>query len=168
MQNRTKVILASTTAALVLATAIGVSKAREYRSHGYMNHDRHGMATQIFDRFDLDGNGAVSQAEVDGLRKSEIAKHDTDGNGKLNLKEFEALWLGYVRNRMVDHFQRLDSDGNAEVTDAEIARPLNMMMTWMDRNDDKTLTRDELRGGHRWGKKHRRYEKDDDDDRRKD
>jgi Ca2+-binding EF-hand superfamily protein len=169
MQKRTKVILASTAAAIVLAGAVGVSTARESHRFGMMGHGGgHGMASmanKIFDHFDSDGNGAVSKAEVDGVRKSEIKKNDTNKDGKLSLDEFEALWLGYMRERMVDHFQKLDADGDAVVTDAEIAAPLNKMMSWLDRNNDDTLTKDELRRkGHRWGSKKRYYDDDDDDD----
>ena len=172
MENRTKIILASTAVVLVLATVAGVSKARDSYRHGYMGHDRHGMATKMFDRFDTDGNGAISKTEVDGVRKSEMSKHDANNDGKLGLEEFEGLWVGYMRERMVDHFQRLDADGDALVTDEEISKPLNRIMSWLDRNDDDTLTRDELRrkGHHMGGMKYRfgRDDDDDDDDRKKD
>lgn len=170
MENRTKIILASTAVVLILATAAGVSKARDSYRHGYMGQDRHGMAEKMFDRFDTDGNGAISKTEVDSVRKSEMSKHDSNEDGKLSLGEFEALWVGYMRDRMVDHFQRLDSDGDAQVTDEEISKPLNRIMSWLDRNDDNALTRDEMhrKGRHMGGMKHRYGRDDDDDDRRKD
>ena len=164
MQKRTKIILASTAAAIVLAGAVGVSKARESYKYGMMSHDRHGMAEKMFDRFDTNGDGAISKIEVENVRKSEILKHDANKDGKINLQEFEALWVGYMRERMVDHFQKLDADGDAVITDEEIAKPLNKVMSWMDRNNDDKLTKDELRRKHRWGSKRFRYNDDDDDD----
>ena len=174
MQKRTKIILGTTTAAIILAGAIGVSTAREGFKNGMMGHGgmggmggmgMHAMAEKIFDRFDSDANGAISKAEVNKFPKSEIQKHDANKDGKLSLDEFEALWVGYVRERMVDHFQKLDANGDATVTEDEIARPLNKMMSWLDRNDDDTLTKGELR--HKRYGKHRRHD-DDDDDRKKD
>ncbi|MBT7744062.1 MAG: hypothetical protein HN725_02135, partial [Alphaproteobacteria bacterium] len=72
MQKRTKIILASTAAAIVLAGAVGVSKARESYKYGMMSHDRHGMAEKMFDRFDTNGDGAISKTEVENVRKGEI------------------------------------------------------------------------------------------------
>ena len=165
MENRNKIILAGAVVALVIAGAVGVTKARE----GFMGHSmqngRHGMVTKLFDRVDADKNGAVTQAEVNTLRKTEMAKFDASKDGKLSLDEFENLWLSYVRERMVDHFQRLDSDGDAMVTSDEIATPLNWMMSWLDRNDDKKLTRDELsRHDSLKGRNHHRGKDNDGDD----
>jgi hypothetical protein len=171
MQKRTKIILGTTTAAIILAGAIGVSTARESHRSGMMGMGgmgMHAMAEKIFDRFDSDANGAISKAEVSKFPKSEIQKHDGNKDGKLSLDEFEALWVGYVRERMVDHFQKLDADGDAAITEDEIARPLNKMMSWLDRNDDDTLTKDELRHKrHGMKGKHFRHDDDDDDDDKK-
>ena len=78
------------------------------------------------------------------------------------------MWVGYMRERMVDHFQKLDADGDAVISDEEIASPLNKMMSWMDRNNDDKLTKDELRRKHRWGGKRYRHDDDDDDDKKRD
>ena len=165
MEKRTKIILAGAAAVLVIAGTTGIGMARSGHMGGFMKHDRHAMVGKIFDRFDTDKDGAVSKAEVDALRKAEIAKHDANKDGKISLQEFETLWVGYMRERMVDHFQKLDDDGDAQVTEDEIARPLNTIMSWLDRNNDEKLTKDELRKGHRWGRKHRYMDRDDDDDR---
>ena len=170
MKKRTKIILASTAAVVFLAGAVGVSKAKEgFRNHAfgsnsYMNqarfggHGKSGMQEKIFEKFDLDKNGTITKAEIDGVRKNEIAKNDKNKDGKLSLEEFQSLWTGLMRERMVDHFQRLDNDGDAVVTEEEIAKPMNRMMSFLDRNDDGALSKDELqRRGHgkRWGGKHR-------------
>ncbi len=181
MQKRTKIIIASTAAVVVLAGAIGVSKAREgfhkgyYGGPSYMQHARFGghrggfghgnnMAENIFDKFDVDKNGTITKTEIDGVRKNELAKADTNNDGKLSLNEFQSLWTGLMRERMVDHFQRLDNDGDAVVTEEEIAKPMDRMMSFMDRNGDNAITKDELQRRHRgWGGKHRGRHHDDDD-----
>ncbi len=66
--------------------------------------------------FDTDGNGRVTQAEIDEYRSKRLAKFDTDGNGSLTLSEYQTLWLAAMREKMVDRFQDLDADGDAMVT----------------------------------------------------
>jgi len=76
------------------------------------------------------------------------------------LEEFEKLWLTHMRNRMVDGFQFLDDDGNAQITLEEIAQPMDRMFNRMDRNDDGQITGDEMKRG----KRHAYHDDDDDDD----
>lgn len=166
MQKRTKIFLAGSIAALTLATAVGVSQASDKHRYGHgfghQGSDRHNMMATMMDRMDTDRDGSVSRAELDAMRKSEVGKHDANGDGKLTLGEFEGLWLSFVRDRMVDGFQKLDRDGDAVLTEDEIARPLNRMMSWLDRNDDDKLSKKEMRHkNHRWGG---RRDHDDDDD----
>tara|TARA_B100000315_G_scaffold258633_1_gene311485 strand:+ start:2523 stop:3086 length:564 start_codon:yes stop_codon:yes gene_type:complete len=178
MQKRTKIILASTAAVVVLVGAIGVSTAKEGFQKGYhggpsfMQHARfgghgarHGMADKIFEKFDVDKNGTITKTEIDGVRKNELATADTNKDGKLSLNEFETLWTSLMRDRMVDHFQFLDNDGDAVVTEAEIAKPMDRMLSFMDRNDDGSITKDELQRKYRgWGGKYRGRHHDDHDD----
>ena len=70
----------------------------------------------------------------------------------MSLKEFEALWLEAHRQQMVREFQRLDPNGDAEVTLDEYKEPLSRLVADRDRNGDGALSRDDRRpeGGHRW------------------
>ena len=174
MQKRTKIIIASTAAVVVLAGAVGVSKAREGFKKGYyggpsfMQKSRFGghggkMADKIFEKFDVDKNGTITKTEIDGVRKNEIAKSDANKDGKLSLNEFQTLWTDLMRERMVDHFQFLDNDGDAVVTEEEIAKPMERLLSFVDRNNDGSLTKDELQQRkNRWGKKWRDRHDDDD------
>ena len=107
------------------------------RRHGGMmgGHD-------IIMTFDTDGNGRVTQAEIDEFRGNRLAKFDTDGDGGLTLSEFEALWLAAMREKMVDRFQDLDADGDAVVTTEEFKRPYANLVRHLDKNGDGELSRE--------------------------
>ena len=75
----------------------------------------------------------------------EGAKFDASKDGKLSLKEFEALWLDFTRQQMVRAFQRLDGYGDAAVTVDEYVKPTSRMVMRGDRNDDGKLDQNDFR-----------------------
>ena len=111
-------------------------------------------AKQFLKRYDTNGDGKLSQEEIDTVRKELFAKYDTDKNGTLSLAEFQPLWLDLRNMRMVRAFQRLDQDGNAEVTEIEFVEPLSQLVQFMDRNGDGFLSIEDRkwRGGKRGGR----------------
>lgn len=109
----------------------------------------HGMF-RMMESFDSDGDGKLSQEEIDGARGARFGQFDGDGDQNLTLQEYEQLWLDAMRERMVDRFQRLDADGDAKVTAEEFQRPFSGMVQRMDRNDDGVVDRNDFqrkRGG---------------------
>lgn len=133
-------------------------------SFGHAGKGRHAM--RLFERFDANGDGTVTQQEIEQTRTGLIAKFDADSDGKLSLKEYEGLWMEFMRERMVDRFQHLDRDGDAIVTPEEFASPMTYIVRRIDRDDDGKITRQEVEqmrghghhGGYKW-----RHRKDDDD-----
>ena len=158
MKTRTKTLTAIAIAAALGGTALaGVSYA-DHRDGG------HGMgfleegplavsAMEMFDAADADGDGKLTQAEIDKLRNDLHAAHDADGDGNLSLKEFEGLWHETTRPLTVRAFQMLDTDGDAVVTRAEYDRPLAGIVKRLDRDGDGGLSMKD-----RW------HDDDDDDD----
>lgn len=124
--------------------------------HGAMGRTHDGMrrGVRLFERFDANDDGTLTQGEVDGARARRMARFDTDKDGRLSLKEFEGLWLDFMRERMVDRFQQLDSDGDAAVTAQEFARPFKRVIRRLDRDGDGEISIKELRSGRR-GRGHR-------------
>jgi Ca2+-binding EF-hand superfamily protein len=110
---------------------------------GVFDHGRHGA--KMFKQFDENGDGSVTRAEVDAFLAGKITSFDGDSSGTLSIEEFQALWLEQVRPMMVRHFQFLDVDGNGQVTAEEMNEPAAMMMDRLDRDEDGTVTKDELR-----------------------
>ena len=168
--TRTKksLIAATAIAALGLVTLAGVSHAGRsshdcerggWGKHGERGPGGHGQ--MMFEKFDSDGDGRVTRAELDKTRAEKLESADGNGDGQLTLEEFQVLWLEMARPMMVDRFQDLDEDGNGVVTEAELGQPLAAMFVYLDRDDDGAITAEELRGKHR---KHRKHDHDDDEE----
>ena len=163
MQTRTKTLIAVGLAAAVGGTTIvGVSYAG-HRGHGF--DGRHGpglgfldkgslaaTALEVFDSVDANGDGTLSQAEIDRARNDRRAAHDANRDGNLGLEEFAGLWHETTRPFTVRVFQMLDTDGDAVITRAEYDRPLAGIVARLDRNGDGGLS---LRDG-----RHDRHDED--------
>lgn len=119
------------------------------------HHGHHGMKRlmKLIDAYDADGDGAVTQAEIDEGRATRLTKFDADGDGQLSLAEYEQLWLDAMRERMVDAFQRHDDDGDGQVTAEEFGERTQRMVMMRDRNEDGKLDLEDLRRGKRGGDK---------------
>lgn len=87
------------------------------RGHG------RGGERRLIEQFDRNNDGRVDRAEIDATRRARLAEFDSDRDGRLSLDEYQALWLERFRSRMVDAFQTLDEDGDAQVTEAEFLAP---------------------------------------------
>ena len=150
MKTRTKTLTAIAIAAALGGMALaGVSYA-DHRDGG------HGMsfldsgqlavsAMEVFDAVDADGDGKLTQAEIDKARNDLHAAHDADGDGNLALEEFEGLWHETTRPLTVRAFQMLDTDGDAVITRAEYDRPLAGIVKRLDRDGDGSLSMRESR-----------------------
>ncbi len=108
---------------------------------------------RMFETFDANDDGRITQAEIDAFRKGQFDEHDANKDGKLTLQEYQNLWLAVMRERMVDAFQRHDDDGNAEVTLEEFSERFSRMVRRLDGDGDGAITRDDLRSrfGNRGG-----------------
>ena len=127
-------------------TAGGFRKAHfRGRSMGRRGVRRGRTGERLFQIFDADKNGKLTQKEIDKARAGRLAEYDTDKDGKLSLKEYQPLWLNIMRRRMVDRFQRLDEDGDGRVTGVEFTKPLSSIVVRLDRDEDGSLTRKDFR-----------------------
>ena len=129
--------------------------AREHRAHfrGKDRAGRHGsaraeMMRTVFRQADSDGDGALTQAEIDTFRSAQVDRADVSGDGALSLDEFETLYREFTRNRMVNAFQRLDADGDGQISAAEMDDRFGDVVARMDRNDDGVLTLQDGRRRH--------------------
>jgi Ca2+-binding EF-hand superfamily protein len=138
-----KLLIAGAAAALGLAAFAGASLAdggwgRHHGGHGF-------GGARLFDSFDANDDGVLTQVEIDEVRQSRLVEFDADGDGSLTLEEYQALWVDAMREIMVDRFQAHDDDGDGRVTAAEFAEPFDRIVSRLDADRDGQLTMDELR-----------------------
>lgn len=162
------ILLAGTAAVAALLLAAGIATAdgrggNTRADHGEMRmahagggHGMRGDARgmhrgdrplfRLMERYDTDGDGALTVEEITAARAAQLQEFDADGDGSLSLEEYQALWLEAMRERMVDRFQQHDADGDGAVTREEFSRDLARMVARRDANGDGMMNEDDMRG----------------------
>lgn len=107
------------------------------------------MFTGLFAEVDADGDGSVTQEEIDTFRAATVTNADSSGDGAISLDEFETIYLNFVRARMVDAFQDLDADGDGSISTTEMDSRFGGVVERMDRNGDGALSPDDRGRGRR-------------------
>ena len=102
----------------------------------------------LFAEVDQDGDGSITQADIDAYLEAQRTGADADGDGAVSLAEFEAIWLEQTRQAMTRTFQGLDADASGEITEAELSERFGGVVARMNRDGDGALTlQDRARGG---------------------
>lgn len=164
MSNKTLLALAALALTAVGVGAIADIASADEGGGGWRGRYGHGGVMRNFtERYDANKDGKVSQEEIDSNRIEWFGTFDTDKNGSLTLKEFEALWLEAHRKQMVREFQKLDPNGDAAITLDEYKEPLSRFVANRDRNGDGVVSKEDRpeAGRERWRRDHGR---DDDKD----
>jgi Ca2+-binding EF-hand superfamily protein len=158
MTRTTRLLLTTGVLALAAATFAGASLAGGSwsRHHGGGHGGPGGWSggapgERLFEAFDVNQDGTLTQAEVDQARQAQLAEFDADGNGSLDLEEYQALWLDAMRERMVDQFQAHDDDGDGAVTVEEFTERFDRMVRRLDRNGDGVIDENDRRRPRRDG-----------------
>lgn len=115
--------------------------------HGGLGLGGRGMGPELFEEVDGDGDGSVTQEEVDAYLEAELAAADADGDGAVGLEEFAPVFAERMRPRMVDAFQALDEDGSGAVSAAELDDRFGAVVARLDRDGDDALTLQDGRRG---------------------
>lgn len=117
-------------------------KGHGERGRGHGRHHKGGseMFRTLFVQVDADGDGSVTQVEIDTFRAAKVGEADSSGDGALSIEEFDTLYREFTRSRMVDAFQDLDADGDGVISAAEMDSRFGDIVERMDRDDDGALT----------------------------
>lgn len=129
------------------------------RQRGWGGHGmRHHMRTMM-ERYDVDGDGRITREEIEQVQ-AERFEQASDGEGSIDIEAYAEFWLEENRLRMVRAFQRLDRDGDGEITEEEFNYVTERMMQRMDRGDGELRMRPSgrERSERRWGGRGERSE----------
>ena len=168
MKTHTKIAIAAGIVVIGGVAIAGAGMARGGFGHHSGNWGGHGPfgggpRAMLMEQFDANEDGKLTKVEIDETVRSRIVGADSNGDGQLDLEEFQPLLVEIMRPKIVDGFQFLDADGDAVITMEEIERPVARLVSRLDRNDDGELTEDEMQRRHRgWGRGH--HDHDDEDD----
>ena len=86
---------------------------------------------------DTNADGTLSAEEMTAGIQAELKTYDTNANGTLSLEEFAILHAAHIRPMMVRAFQMHDTDGDGQVTEAEMAAMAAMMQSQMAAGADE-------------------------------
>lgn len=120
------VLGAATIAVPTLVSAHDRGEMRGGMMGGMMMGD--GMTGGLdFAALDADGDGKITQAELDAHRKASVAGFDTDGDGMISKEEATAFATAKVQahiTAMIDQqFAMRDLDGDGKLSAVEIVAP---------------------------------------------
>ena len=150
MKRSIKFALSAVAALGLAAVAVPVIAQQTQMQHGGMMGGRMGMmgeyhgmmgsgmgmmsggaANYVMTAFDTDNDGTLSAEEITAGIQAELETYDTDGNGTLSLEEFAEMHAVHTRLMTVRAFQMHDTDGDAQVTEAEMAAMVELMQRHM-------------------------------------
>lgn len=153
MKRSIKFALAAVAAIGVAGVAAPVIAQQGQMQHGDMRGDAmmggHGMMgggmgmmggaqSYAMATFDTNKDGTLSPEEMTAGIQAELKTYDTDANGTLSLEEFAVMHAAHTRPMTVRAFQMHDADGDAQVTEAEMAAMAAMMQSHMGGQQDGT------------------------------
>ncbi|MFV0490900.1 MAG: EF-hand domain-containing protein [Pseudorhodobacter sp.] len=104
-----------------------------------------------FAAVDADGDGKITEAEVQAYRAARTAELDADGDGKINEAELVAQGMRDAETRATARakrmIERLDSDGDGSLSAAELmtrGRNVASLLDRIDADDDGAVTEAEI------------------------
>lgn len=145
---------------LVSLTALAISASAGLARGG---PDR---AMPGFETLDQDGNGEITQSELNALGEARFAETDGNGDGTLDRAELIAAAVGWAEARATRMIERLDSNGDGVLSQDELTarRDTGRMISRFDSDGNGTLSqaeydagREKMRdrmAGHGHGKRH--------------
>ena len=105
------------TGASVLAA--GAALAKPHGPHGH-----HGPRAS-FEELDANGDGEVTQAEMEAMRARHFSEADTNSDGALSLEELTARAAEQAQDRAKRMLEKLDANNDGVLSTDEMPQPRN-------------------------------------------
>lgn len=105
---------------VIAATTIGAGAALAKGGHG--GHGFKG-GKMTFEQLDADGNGEVTQAEMEAAKAARFAAADSNGDGVLSVEELAAQASAQIAARTTKMIERFDTDGDGALSQEEMPKP---------------------------------------------
>ncbi len=108
---------------------------------------------------DTNMDNAVSMEEFMLLHDLRFKNADANNDGALDDSEVDAIIAARAAGMKSRMLERLDGDGNGQISAEEFANPFQERFSRLDRNDDGSIERSEMRRdrGGREGRERRRW-----------
>ncbi|MQQ08860.1 calcium-binding protein [Epibacterium sp. SM1979] len=87
-------------------------------------HGHHGPRAS-FEELDANGDGEVTQAEMEALRTRHFSAADTNGDGALSLEELTARAAERAQDRAERMLEKLDANNDGVLSTDEMPQPRN-------------------------------------------
>ncbi len=110
----------------------------------------------LFERFDADGDGAISRAEVDATHKARFMEADANGDGAVDLKELTTAMTKRAEEHAARMMERADAnaDGRIDPDEADHGRRHTRFFDRLDADGDGMITKAEAEEARRHFRRH--------------
>ncbi|WP_170381662.1 EF-hand domain-containing protein [Ruegeria atlantica] len=120
-----------------------------------------------FQELDANGDGQLTQEEMEAHRTQRFSKADTDGDGRLSVEEMQAATQKKANDRVTKMFEEHDANKDGFLSEDELPKPrrAGKMFDRIDADNSGTISEQEYANAkERLGRKHKKHGKADSDD----
>lgn len=142
--SKKTILTAVLIAAGIGATGVAIASGPGSWHDGPRGEFRERMMQERFAAFDADGDGRVTEAEIEAYRQARFEDADRDGDGLLSQDEAWAQRERMREERHARRFAAMDDNGDGGLSLQETGGPADRMFARMDRNEDGAIDAEEF------------------------